>query len=76
MRKVSNGKRRRDIWSIPGPLNVPFIGTKWIFLWKYKMSQIHKVYEGKSSAIFVWYFYEYFFCFKTFIDILVKLLLK
>lgn len=36
-----------DTWSIPGPLRVPFLGTKWIYLWKYKMSKIHEVYEGK-----------------------------
>lgn len=36
-----------NVWSIPGPLKVPFLGTKWIYLWKYKMSKIHEVYRGK-----------------------------
>ncbi|KAJ6626777.1 Ecdysone 20-monooxygenase [Pseudolycoriella hygida] len=40
--KMSN---KCGIWSIPGPMNIPFVGTKWIFLWQYKMSQIHKTYE-------------------------------
>lgn len=35
-----------DVWSIPGPLRIPFLGTKWIYLWKYKMSKIHEVYWG------------------------------
>lgn len=35
-----------DIWSIPGPLSIPFFGTKWIYLWKYKLSKIHEVYKG------------------------------
>lgn len=33
-----------DIWSIPGPLKIPFFGTKWIYLWKYKLAKIHEVY--------------------------------
>lgn len=39
--------KRQNIWSLPGPLRVPFLGTKWIYLWKYKMSKIHEVYRGK-----------------------------
>lgn len=38
-----------DIWSIPGPLKIPFLGTKWIYLWKYKLSKIHEVYRGTVS---------------------------
>lgn len=38
-----------DVWSIPGPLRLPLFGTKWIYLWKYKMSKIHEVYRGESS---------------------------
>lgn len=34
----------RTVWSIPGPLKIPFFGTKWIYLWKYKMAKIHEVY--------------------------------
>lgn len=34
----------RSVWSIPGPLKIPFFGTKWIYLWKYKMTKIHEVY--------------------------------
>jgi len=40
-------RNKCGIWSIPGPINIPFVGTKWVFLWKYKMSQIHKAYEGE-----------------------------
>lgn len=36
----------KDVWSIPGPLRLPFFGTKWIYLWKYKLSKIHEVYRG------------------------------
>lgn len=36
-----------DMWSIPGPLRIPFLGTKWIYMWKYKLSQIHHVFRGK-----------------------------
>lgn len=36
----------KSIWSIPGPLIVPFLGSKWIYLWKYKMTKIHEVYRG------------------------------
>lgn len=42
----------QNIWSIPGPLRVPFLGTKWIYLWKYKMSKIHEVYRGKIIRIY------------------------
>lgn len=42
----------KDVWSIPGPLRLPFFGTKWIYLWKYKMSKIHEVYRGLSGALF------------------------
>lgn len=38
-----------DVWSIPGPLRLPLFGTKWIYLWKYKMSKIHEVYRGEFS---------------------------
>lgn len=40
-------QKTSNVWSIPGPLKVPFLGTKWIYLWKYKMSKIHEVYRGK-----------------------------
>lgn len=43
--------KRQDIWSLPGPLRIPFLGTKWIYLWKYKMSKIHEVYRGKIYAL-------------------------
>lgn len=42
---TSKTSNKGGIWSIPGPISIPFVGTKWIFLWKYKMSQIHKAYE-------------------------------
>lgn len=44
-------RNKCGIWSIPGPTNIPFVGTKWIFWWKYKMSQIHKAYEGKDCGM-------------------------
>lgn len=37
-----------DVWSIPGPLRIPLLGTKWIYLWKYNMSKIHEVYRGEK----------------------------
>lgn len=43
--------KRQNIWSLPGPLRIPFLGTKWIYLWKYKMSKIHEVYRGKFILI-------------------------
>lgn len=48
----------QSTWSIPGPLRVPFLGTKWIYLWKYKMSKIHEVYRGEIfyTRIFVYAF--------------------
>lgn len=46
-RMVVVGERRLPgVWDIPGPSSVPFLGTKWIFLWKYSITQMHKVYEG------------------------------
>lgn len=54
--KVSNknstfvSDKGQNIWSIPGPLKIPFLGTKWIYLWKYKMSKIHEVYRGEISG--------------------------
>lgn len=47
---ASKIRNKCGIWSIPGPINIPFVGTKWIFLWKYKMSQIHKAYEGTRTS--------------------------
>lgn len=41
-----------DVWSIPGPVRIPFFGTKWIYLWKYKLSKIHEVYRGKDDSRF------------------------
>lgn len=62
--------KHQSIWSIPGPLRVPFLGTKWIYLWKYKMSKIHEVYRGEilfvnvssfiSSMECIEYMNEYF----------------
>lgn len=48
---ISKIRKKCGIWSIPGPINIPFIGTKWIFWWKYKMSQIHKAYEGTDVRV-------------------------
>lgn len=46
---VTTPSTANDVWSIPGPLRLPLFGTKWIYLWKYKMSKIHEVYRGESS---------------------------
>lgn len=47
-----------NLWSIPGPLSLPFLGTKWIYLWKYKMSKIHEVYQGNiNNIVFYIFFY-------------------
>lgn len=46
---VTTPSTASDVWSIPGPLRLPLFGTKWIYLWKYKMSKIHEVYRGESS---------------------------
>lgn len=45
-----SSRKGTNIWSIPGPLRIPFLGTKWIYLWKYKMSKIHEVYRGKRNT--------------------------
>lgn len=34
-----------DVWQIPGPKLIPFLGTKWIFFWKYKLSKLHEMYH-------------------------------
>lgn len=41
--------RARTVWDIPGPAVLPLLGTKWIFLWKYSMTQMHKVYAGDHN---------------------------
>lgn len=46
--QLSSAHKSSNMWSIPGPLSIPFMGTKWIYLWKYKMSKIHEVYRGKG----------------------------
>lgn len=56
-----------NIWSIPGPLRIPLLGTKWIYLWKYEMSKIHEVYRGtlhyytEFRSIFFSYMFVFFF---------------
>lgn len=51
---IDNNKMdERGIWSIPGPLILPFLGTKWIFFWRYKMNKIHQVYEGKGIILHI-----------------------
>lgn len=36
---------KNDAHQIPGPLCIPYLGTKWI-LWFSKMSKMHEVYRG------------------------------
>lgn len=65
---VTTNSSRNDLWSIPGPLSIPFFGTKWIYLWKYKLSKIHEVYRGKcslfggSGSLLSFRLLLYFFC--------------
>lgn len=49
LRKQKKQSQTNGIWSIPGPISLPLIGSKWIYFWKYKMSQIHKVYAGMGN---------------------------
>lgn len=35
---------------IPGPLALPLIGTKWMFYWKYKLSELHEYYEDMHAT--------------------------
>uniref|UniRef100_A0A336MAY2 CSON014590 protein n=1 Tax=Culicoides sonorensis TaxID=179676 RepID=A0A336MAY2_CULSO len=35
----------KDVSDICGPRSVPFLGTTWIYFWKYKMTKIHEVYK-------------------------------
>lgn len=44
--------RPKTVWDIPGPAVWPLFGTKWIFLWKYSMAQLHKVYAGDRTRQF------------------------
>ncbi|XP_077293996.1 cytochrome P450 family 24 subfamily A member shade isoform X2 [Arctopsyche grandis] len=37
--------KRNDIWKIPGPVYLPFVGTRWIFFWRYKMTKVHEAYR-------------------------------
>lgn len=39
----------KNVWSIPGPKSIPFLGTKWIYYTKYKMEKIHEAYKGKIA---------------------------
>ena len=36
---------KNDKHQIPGPLCIPYLGTKWI-LWFYKMTKMHEIYRG------------------------------
>lgn len=44
--KLSKSMVTDDVWNIPGPKNIPFIGTKWVFFWKYKLIKLHEAYAG------------------------------
>lgn len=35
---------------LPGPLPLPFLGTRWLFWSRYKMNKLHEAYEGKRSS--------------------------
>lgn len=46
--------RPRGIKDIPGPLVMPYLGTKWVFFvffHKYKMSLMHEMYAGECGNI-------------------------
>lgn len=47
--KYVKEEKSYDTWHIPGPLSLPFVGTKWIYFWKYKINKLHEVYDGKSQ---------------------------
>lgn len=49
MSNKNHNSTENDVWSIPGPVSIPFIGTKWIYFWKYKLSKIHEVYRGERT---------------------------
>lgn len=44
-------KKDSDINKIPGPISYPFIGTRWIYFWKYKLSQFIDVHIGELIII-------------------------
>lgn len=67
---VTANSSRNDIWSIPGPLSIPFFGTKWIYLWKYKLSKIHEVYKGKCVPTGFVAFISRLFCTHTHANLL------
>lgn len=43
--------KEKNVWSIPGPKSIPFLGTKWIYYTKYKMEKIHEAYKGKITNL-------------------------
>lgn len=52
-RKPCEVSHLKSIWEIPGPFVLPFLGTKWIFFRRYKISKIHEAYEGKKKKIII-----------------------
>jgi hypothetical protein len=47
---VQDSNRKYDIDRIPGPVCLPFIGTSWIYWWRYKKNKIHEAYEGNFEC--------------------------
>lgn len=51
--EVNSNERNAHTLSIPGPRTIPFFGSKWIYIWKYKLSKVHEVYAGKVLIDFL-----------------------
>lgn len=53
-RQLREGKgkgkgRPDDLLRIPGPLRLPFLGTAWIYIVKYRANKVHEAYKGIMS---------------------------
>lgn len=39
----------KTVWNLPGPVQLPLLGTKWIFYTKYKFSKLHLAYQQMNQ---------------------------